>query len=232
VNYKGNNQVVKFRVVESQKEYGLLGRDVIDSDVKVFQVENMLPSIKGIQATVRLKPGAANMFCKARRVPLSMEKEVSDTLNKLEQQGVIEKCLSDNILNTSPVVWVRKRSGKLRMCPDYKVHLNEKVYSDDYPLPTADTIFSKLAGSQFFATIDLKDAYWQVEMDEESQKICSINTTKGLFKVKRLQMGLKNSASIFQNIMENVVLKGMSNVLAYQDDLIVFAKTEESKETF
>jgi len=226
INYKGKPQSVDFRVVESERDYGLLGRDVLS--VQILQVEKHLPTIKGVQASIRLKPGATNMFCKARRVPLSMENEVNKTLEQLEEKGIIEKCNSDTILNTSPVVWVRKKTGKLRMCPDYKVHLNNKIYTEDYPLPTVDAIFSKLSGSKYFATIDLKDAYWQIEIDEESQKLCSINTSKGLYKVKRLQMGLKNSAAIFQNVVENSVLKGLSNVVAYQDDLVIYAKTEES----
>ena len=130
----------------------------------------------------------------------------------------------------SPVVWVRKKNKKLRMCPDYKVHLNRKIYTEDYPLPKPEYIFAKLAGANYFSSIDLKDAYWQIAIDEQSQKICAINTTKGLFKVKRLQMGMKNSAAIFQDAMENVVLKGLSNVLAYQDDIIIYAKTKESLE--
>jgi len=41
-------------------------------------------------------------------------------------------------------------------------------------------------------------------------------------------MGLKNSAALFQDIMENHVLKGLNNVVPYQDDLIIYARTEES----
>ena len=90
------------------------------------------------------------------------------------------------------------------MCPDYKVHLNRKIYTEDYPLPKPEYIFSK-----YFSSIHLKDAYWKISIDEQSQKICAINTTKGLIKVKRLQMGMKNSSAIFQDAMENVVLKGL-----------------------
>ena len=132
----------------------------------------MLLTIKGVKATVRLKPGACNMFCRARRVPFSMKSEVNAQLESLENKGVIEKCSATGILNTSPVVWVRKKNGKLRMCPDYKVHLNAKFFTEDYPLPTSDSIFAKLSGARHFASVDLKDAYWQIEIDEGSLKFC------------------------------------------------------------
>jgi len=228
VMYRKKPTIVNFRIVKSERDYGLLGRDLLNLEVNTIKSNSFLPTVKGVQASVRLKPGSTSMFCKARRVPISMEAEVNEALKKLEEKGVIERTSSVGIENASPIVWVRKRNGQLRMCPDYKVHLNSKIYTEDYPLPTIDTIFSKLAGAKRFATIDLQDAYWQIEVDEPSQKICAINTTKGLFKVKRLMMGLKNSAAMFQDVMENDILKGLSNVIAYQDDLIVYGKTEES----
>jgi len=228
VIYKNEQRQIDFKVVRSQRDYGLLGRDMINAEINTVREQSYLSPIKGVKASVRLKPGSTSTFCKARRIPIPLELEVSQTLETLEKKGVIEKTSAVGIENTSPVVWVRKKSGQLRMCPDYKVHLNRKIYSEDYPLPTMDAIFSKLAGAKRFATIDLKDAYWQIEIDDESQKICAINTSKGVYKVKRLMMGLKNSAAIFQDVIENTILKGLKNVIAYQDDIVVFAKTEES----
>ena len=39
-------------------------------------------------------------------------------------------------------------------------------------------------------------------MDEEASKICVINTTNGLFKVNRLQMGLKNGMTWKRSLLE------------------------------
>ena len=41
-----------------------------------------------------------------------------------------------------------------------------------------------------FSKIDLKDAYNQLRVDEESQKWLVINTHKGLFKYRRLPFGI------------------------------------------
>ena len=54
-----------------------------------------------------------------------------------------------------------------------------------------------------------------------------INTTKGLYRVTRFQMGMKNAASIFQNVMETV-LQGLVGCICYQDDILVHAETEAS----
>ena len=71
----------------------------------------------------------------------------------------------------------------------------------------------------------MSNAYCQIALDEEAQEICTINTTRGLFRVTRLQQGLKNAAAIFQQAMEQM-LKGLSGVVAYQDDILVHGSTE------
>ena len=82
-------------------------------------------------------------------------------------------------------------------------------------------------GAQYFAKLDLKDAYWQTELDEEAKQLSVINTTNGVYTMNRLQMGMKNAASIFQKVIEST-LGGIPGVIAYQDDVLMFAATEAS----
>ena len=56
-----------------------------------------------------------------------------------------------------------------------------------------------------------------------SRTYCStINTAGGLSRVNHLQMGLKNSSTIFQHCMESV-LAGISGVKIYQDNILIHA---------
>ena len=54
----------------------------------------------------------------------------------------------------SAVVFVRKRSGALRMCCDFRA-LNAKTVKDAYPLPRIDESMDALAGARWFSTLDL-----------------------------------------------------------------------------
>ena len=87
--------------------------------------------------------------------------------------------------NSSPVVWIKKKNGTFRMCADYKVHLNEKIENETYPLPNIETVFWSLEKARYFAKIDLSDAYWQIELDEDAKKMSVINTTSDLFNVNQ-----------------------------------------------
>ena len=101
-------------------------------------------------------------------------------------------------MNASPVVCQRKKDGSFRLCADIKVHENDKIMTEDYPLPDMETLFHELEGSKFHVKIDLSYAYYQIMLDYAAQEICVIYTTLGLFKLLRLPQGMKNASGTFQ----------------------------------
>ena len=113
------------------------------------------------------------------------------------------------------------------MCVDFKAHVNGKIKTEPCPTPRTETFFAKLKNAKQFAKLDLTAAYWQRELDEEAKELSIINTTKGLYKINRLQMGMKNSSAIFQRAMESA-LADLKGILIYQDDVLVYAENQES----
>ena len=75
------------------------------------------------------------MFCKARKIPLPFQDKVTEKLEQMVRQGILEPVQTGGVTNASPVVWLRKKSGELRLCVDLKVHINGKVMDEDYPTP-------------------------------------------------------------------------------------------------
>ncbi len=68
----------------------------------------------------------------------------------------------------SPIVLVNKPSGEKRMCLDYR-RVNQHLSVDIHPLPKLDELVESAAGNNHYATLDMKDAYYQVMLDEESR---------------------------------------------------------------
>ena len=219
----------KLLVVEANKCYGLLGRDVLnkmsdnfsDSAYTYAISDDFLPPIKGFSASISLKDTTKPLkFVKARSVPVHLKEALDMELDVLQRQGVITPIQSAN--QASPVVWVRKPNGRFRMCVDFKATLNSNILSDAYPMPTAEEIFCRVGTACKFAKVDLKSAYSQVALDEEARALSIINTHRGLYTVERLQMGMKNASAIFQRCMEQILV-GIPGIIVYQDDVMVCA---------
>ena len=64
-----------------------------------------------------------------------------------------------------------------------------------------------------FTKIDLRSAYQQLVLDEESQKLCTINTHKGLFRYTRLPFGISSSSAICGTcvIMDDLLVGGTND---------------------
>ena len=66
--------------------------------------------------------------------------------------------------------------------------------------------------------------YFTFELDAESQKLCVLSTPFGLYKYKRLPMGIKQSSDITQEVMENL-FRNLDYVEIYIDDTSCFSST-------
>ncbi|XP_055353848.1 uncharacterized protein K02A2.6-like [Paramacrobiotus metropolitanus] len=75
------------------------------------------------------------------------------------------------------------------------------------------------------AQSNLREAYNQIPVDEDSSKLLVINTHKGLFKYNRLPFGVASAPSIFQQVMENI-LQDCEGVAIYLDDIIIIGRDE------
>ena len=52
----------------------------------------------------------------------------------------------------------RKSDGRIRLCGDYKVTINEYLENIEYPTPNAHNLFARLAGGRLFTGHHLKQA--------------------------------------------------------------------------
>ncbi|XP_054706561.1 uncharacterized protein K02A2.6-like [Uloborus diversus] len=127
-------------------------------------------------------------------------------------------------LAKAPIVVVKKSNGKLRICADYSTGLNDALEPNKHPLPVPDDIFANLAGNCIFSVIDLSEAYFQIEVDEDSGKLLTINTHRGLYKFNRFPLGVKQAPGEFQKIID-AMISGLKNTSAYLDDIMVAIKS-------
>ncbi|XP_051784491.1 uncharacterized protein K02A2.6-like [Erpetoichthys calabaricus] len=167
---------------------------------------------------VKLRHEVIPVQQKLRRLPFSVREAVSKELKRLEQEDIIEK--TDSSPWVSPLVVIKKKSGAIRLCVDLRGP-NKAVVIDSHPLPHIEEVFTQLRGAKMFSTIDLRNAYHQVPLHEDSRDITAFITHDGLFHFKRVPYGLASAPSAFQRMM-SLILAGQDGVQCYLDDIIVY----------
>ena len=153
-----------------------------------------------------------------RRIPPSQYEEVRQHITELLDKNIIRESTSPY---SSPIVVVRKKSGLIRLCVDYR-HLNLKTVKDAYPLPRMEESWDALTGSKFYSTIDLASGFYQVAMHENDRHKTAFTTPFGLYEYNRMSMGLCNAPSTFQRLMQSVMHDMLfKEIVVYLDDILV-----------
>ena len=125
--------------------------------------------MKHFSAKLNVKEDVRPIFVKPRSVPFAIREAIEAELKRLEAEGIIEKVPHSKW--AAPIVPVPKGNGKIRICGDYKVTVNQSLQVDQYPLPKLEDLFASLAGGAKFSKIDLTQAYLQLQLEEESRDL-------------------------------------------------------------
>ena len=157
-------------------------------------------------------------------MPYALRPKVEVELTKLQNDGILTKV--DWSEWATPVVPVIKKNGNVRLCGDFKQTINPVLHVQQYLLPRIDAIFASLGGGQKFSKIDLRQAYLQMEMEEESKKFLTINTHKGLFQYNWLVFGVASAPAMWQQAMDQI-LEGIPHVQCILDDKIISGATDQ-----
>ena len=86
------------------------------------------------------------------------------------------------------------------MCLDYR-HVNKHLASDIYPLPRLEELVDQAAGHQYYATLDMREAHFQILLEENSRDLTAFSDGVTLYRFRRLPFGLSSSPAIFTRHM-------------------------------
>ncbi|KAB5587712.1 Transposon Tf2-1 polyprotein [Ceratobasidium theobromae] len=176
-----------------------------------------------IELNEQFKPGHGPIY----KIGETEETEMKKTIEAQLAQGLIRRSKSSF---ASPVLFVKKKNGKLRMCVDYR-RLNTMVKRDHYPLPLPDELIERLRGAKIFSKLDLKWGYNLVRIREGDEWKTSFKCKFGQFEYLVMPFGLTNAPAAFQCFMNEILqdLLGIC-VVVYLDDILIFSKTWEEHE--
>ncbi|GFU44294.1 transposon Tf2-8 polyprotein [Trichonephila clavipes] len=120
----------------------------------------------------------------------------------------------------------------MRLCIDYR-KLNKKIVKDRYPFPIIEEVLDKLGNGKIFTTLDLKNAFFHVDVDEASRRYTAFVTETGQYEFLKVPYGLSISSNYFQRYINYVFRELLRDgtLIIYLDDIIIPATDEKEAYT-
>ena len=194
------------------------------ADVFSRQDSDVLPPHRPYDHKVPLKEDVklpfSRLYSMSRDELLVLKKYLDDNL----QKGFISPSSS---LVASPVLFVKKLSGGLRLCVDYRA-LNALTIKNQYSLPLIRETLSRLSKARFFTKLDVIAAFNRIRMAKGDEYLTAFRTRYGLFQYNVMPFSLTEAPSTFQHYINDTLREFLDVfVTAYLDDVLIYSDTIE-----
>jgi hypothetical protein len=125
----------------------------------------------------------------------------------------------------SPVLFVPKKDGSLRLCVDYRA-LNNLTIKDRYALPLINELHDRFQGAVRFTALDLRGAYNLIRMAAGEEWKTAFRTRYGLYEYCVMPFGLTNAPASCQRLMNDILHEYLDVfVIVYLDDILIYSRT-------
>ena len=194
------------------------------SDVFDEEAASQLPFDTKIQHSIPLEEGQTAPY--GPIYPLSAEelRVLREYLDKFLARGWIRKSESPA---GSPILFVPKKDGGLRLCVDYRA-LNKVTVKNRHPLPLISETLDRLSGAAVYTKFDLRDAYHRIPIADKDIWKTAFRTRYGHFEYAVMPFGLTNAPATFQAYINEALGDLLDTIcVAYLDDILIFSATRE-----
>ena len=203
-----------------------LTKELIQEYKDVFpeDLPKTLPPQRDIDHRIELEPNAIPPSKNSYPMSAKELDELRKILKDYSDHGFTRESKSNF---ASPVIFVKKKDGSIRMCVDYRA-LNKITIKNKYPLPRTSELFDQLQGAKWFSKIDLRSGYHQVRIHPDDVHKTAFSTRYGLYEFLVLPFGLTNAPATFMNLMQNIFRPLLDQfVIVFLDDILIYSKTKE-----
>jgi RNase H-like domain found in reverse transcriptase/Reverse transcriptase (RNA-dependent DNA polymerase)/Integrase zinc binding domain/Retroviral aspartyl protease len=181
-----------------------------------------LPVTNKIQHVITMKPGVNPIKQRPYREAAAQKHEMRKEIDRLLAKKIIQPSSSPW---SSPAFIIKKKNGEARLVLDLR-KINENSVEQTYFLPLISDILNSFNGVKYMATFDLFNAFFQVNLEENSRKFTAFNCSAGCYEFWRLPFGLQGAPSTFQNLTDSILADiKWTKVFNYLDDIIIIGKT-------
>lgn len=133
----------------------------------------------------KTKPPCRNVFM---NIPPAVKPMVEKRLQHLLSANIIERVTEDMDMSfCSSMLVVPKGRDDIRLVIDLRGP-NRFINRTPFSMPTLEKILVDVNGSNWFSTIDLSNAFFHVELHENSRHLTNFFTEFGMFRYVRLPL--------------------------------------------
>lgn len=130
----------------------------------------------------------------------------------------------------SQLFLVPKKDGSRRPVINLR-SLNMLIRKQKFKMEGAKVIRELLRKDDWFASIDLKDAYLSVPVDEEHRRYLRFAWGDTMFEFQCLPFGLSSAPRTFTKLLKPVMTLVRKEGIIFLDDLLVMNKSKVELET-
>ena len=157
-----------------------------------------------------------------RRVVVTLQKEVKEKIVEMEKKRIIQKVTETTDWIISIVVVAR--AGKIRICLDLH-NLNKALQRPKYQMLTLEEVLPRLSKAKVFTTLNAKDGFYQIRLDEAGSKKTTLWTPFGRYRYLRMPFGNSPAPKEFECTLHEQlsgldrvkILRGVILVAGYGD---------------
>jgi len=182
------------------------------------------PHQPGIDLGIDLEKGKTLPIKKIYALSYDQLEELHRYIKQNEDRGWIRRVKSGKAL---PIMFVKKKDGKLRLCADYRV-LNEVTPKDRHLLPLISEALERLGGAKYFTKLDIKDAYHNIRIREGDEWKTTFSTKLGTYEYLVIPFRLCNAPAAFQRWIDEVLMEHIHMCsIVYLDDVLIYSNTPQ-----
>lgn len=194
------------------------------ADIITNKSPEEMPPNRDISHDIVVYPGALPTYRAQYRLTPEEKIELTKQVGILLSQNFIRRSSSPY---NSPVLFVKKKDGTLRLCIDYRA-LNNITIKNKFPIPRIDEALDKLGGAKVFSKMDLRSGFYQIRVTDKDIPKTAFSTDKGHYEFTVMPFGLTNAPATFQTMMNTVLEEFIDKfVLVYIDDILSYSKSEK-----
>ena len=151
----------------------------------------------GVTVKLQVVPEAPGAIQKQKRVSIPLKEKFDLVLDRWHTPDIIEDVGDERTDWCRNVVLTPKKDGESVRARLDMTDVNKHIKRARHTIPTLRELETRLNGAKFFSHLDMKDGYMQLELAEESRKLTTFYTHRGLECFKRQHFGVNSAAEIF-----------------------------------